>query len=340
MQRLHDADLCGVELDRGGYCHLMIPLEYERKRAYSTGIGRFSTDPRTEDGEVMWKDRHTLAFVEKLKHDVAPFESSQLQQDPVPNAGGIFQRDWFKQFWATPEWLDKLPNAVPLPPVRELYVLQSWDCTFKGTDGSDFVVGQVWGSKRAQCYLLDEDRARRSYVETKEAIVRMSRAYPRAIRKLVEDKANGTAVIDDLKKDLVGLEPVEPEGGKEVRAHAVSPMFKAGNVILPHPDMPGFEWVRAYIEELCRFPKAPNDDRVDATSQALAHLQIHAPRWLEQMASYADERTRAEDAIRKAAAEQYRRTMVAARTPALPPAKPLEPDVLAKLREKLGKRVA
>lgn len=339
MQRLHDADLCGFELDRGGYSHLMIPLEFERKRAYSTGIGKnFPSDPRTEEGEVMWKDRHTAAFVAQLKHDVAPFEAAQLQQDPVPSTGGIFQREWFKQFWS---WSDDryIPGTVPLPPLTQLYMLQSWDCTFKKTDGSDFVCGGVWGAKRAQNFLLDQSRARRSYVETREEILAVSKRWPRAIRVLVEDKANGSAVIDDLSCVLPGLEPVEPEGGKEVRAHAVSPIAKAGNLILPHPSMKGYEWVNAYIEELCRFPKAPNDDQVDQTTQALAHLQIHAPRWIEALTEISD-REKAAKAEEKAAAIAAQAKERALKAPAAPVPKPVGADVLAKLKELRSNRVA
>lgn len=285
MQRLHDADLCGSELARGGYTHLMIPLEYEPKRAYSTGVGpNYARDPRTVEGEAMWKDRHTPEFVAKLKHDVAPFESAQLQQDPVPTTGGIFQREWLQKFWsfAGPNYI---PGTIPLPDLKKMQLCQSWDMTFKKAADNDRVAGGVWGRHIAQYFLLDEVCRRMSYTETKQAMRDMHDKWPRARAILVEDKANGSAILDEMAKELSGLIAVDPEGGKEARAWATSPLFKAGNIILPHPSMAGYGWVKAYIEELARFPKAPHDDEVDETTQALNYLSLHAPKWVGAMAA-------------------------------------------------------
>ena len=111
--------------------------------------------------------------------------------------------------------------------------IQSWDCTFKDKDGSDFVVGQVWARKGADRYLLDQVRGRMSFTETLDAMRGLSSKWPQTTRKLVEDKANGTAVIDVLKKEIPGIIPVEPFGGKVVRAHATTAVAEAGNVYIP-----------------------------------------------------------------------------------------------------------
>jgi predicted phage terminase large subunit-like protein len=89
---------------------------------------------------------------------------------------------------------------------------------------------------------------------------------------LIEDKANGSAVIDALGKRLPGLIPVDPLGGKVARAYAVEPIFESGNVWLPDPD--NALWVHDYIEELVSFNGDPGrrDDQTDATTQALSYL--------------------------------------------------------------------
>src|SRR5699024_10636458 len=82
---------------------------------------------------------------------------------------------------------------------------------------------------------------------------------------LVEDKANGPAIIDTLKREISGIIPVEPNGDKVQRLEAASPQIEAGNVYLPE----NAEFTKDYIEEMVAFPNAKHDDRVDATSQLL-----------------------------------------------------------------------
>ena len=153
-------------------------------------------------------------------------------------------------------------------------MIQSWDMAFKDNAGSDFVVGQVWGAKGSDRFLLDQTRARLDMPATKEAVRLLSERWPRAGAKLVEDKANGPAVIQELRHQLPGLIEVKPEGGKVARAHAVSPMVEAGNIYLPHPML--VSWVEALLEEMAAFPNGRHDDQVDAMTQALNRLRERA----------------------------------------------------------------
>ena len=84
------------------------------------------------------------------------------------------------------------------------------------------------------------------------------------MRKLIEDKANGPAVISSLRSALSGIIPVTPHDSKEGRAQAVTPLFEAGNVFVPF-GAAGDD----YIEELVSFPNGANDDQVDQTTQYL-----------------------------------------------------------------------
>jgi predicted phage terminase large subunit-like protein len=95
----------------------------------------------------------------------------------------------------------------------------------------------------------------------------MASAHPKATEKLIEDKANGPAVVSTLQDEIPGLIAVTPEGGKIVRAHGCAPRVEAGNVWLPHPSV--FPWVRALIDELVAFPNGANDDQVDSLTQYL-----------------------------------------------------------------------
>jgi len=91
---------------------------------------------------------------------------------------------------------------------------------------------------------------------------------------LIEDKANGSAVIQMLANDIPGIIPVNPGGGKVARAQAIAPLVEAGNIYLPHPEFA--PWVNDFIEECVQFPNGVNDDQVDAMTQAL--LWFNRPR--------------------------------------------------------------
>jgi predicted phage terminase large subunit-like protein len=109
-----------------------------------------------------------------------------------------------------------------------------------------------------------------SFTKTVGAVEELHIAWPRARKILIEDKANGPAVIDTLKAHVPGIVPVEPDGSKLARAHAVTAYWEAKNIWLPHPDIA--PWVKGLVSELTAFPAAANDDQVDALSQALREL--------------------------------------------------------------------
>ena len=144
---------------------------------------------------------------------------------------------------------------------------QSWDCAFKEAETSDYVVGQVWGRIGSAFLLGDQVRARMDFPATVHAVRDLSEKWPGTFAKLIEDKANGSAVIQMLAHEIPGLIPVNPQGGKIARASAISPLVEAGNVYLPHPACA--PWVEDFIEECAAFPNGAHDDQVDAMTQAL-----------------------------------------------------------------------
>lgn len=206
-----------------------------------------------QEGEALWKWKYDEEALEKMKVTVGSRDWAALyQQHPTPGEGGTFKREWWNYYKVLPDGLYDF--------------VQSWDCTFKDAQSSDYVVGQVWARKGSSRYLLDQVRGRMSFTEILRAIRSLSAKWSQAIRKLVEDKANGTAVIDVLRKEIPGLIPVEPEGGKIVRANAVTAVAEAGNIYLPDPSIA--PWVHDFVEEHAVFPNGANDDQVDAQTQA------------------------------------------------------------------------
>jgi predicted phage terminase large subunit-like protein len=272
MQRLHEADLTGHLVEQGGFAHLCLPAEYEPSHPFV-----WPEDPRIEEGELLWPERIDADSLAQIKRALGSYGSAgQLQQCPAPAEGAILKRRWWR-WW---------PGRVEEAP-RFNQIIQSWDMAFTDTDGSDFVVGQVWGQLGADKYLIHQVRARMEFTETVQAVKDLTAwveaRYPRhrSHLKLVEDKANGPAVISSLRRQVPGLAPVDPKGDKVARARAVAPEVEAGNVHLPgmaDAEGTGYDptqtpdWVRALVEECASFPNAAHDDQVDALSQALMRL--------------------------------------------------------------------
>jgi len=152
---------------------------------------------------------------------------------------------------------------------------------FKDTKGSAFVVGQVWGYAGANNYLLDQVRQRKDFVASVQAVRALSIKWPKCIDKLIEEKANGAAVINTLHDEVPGLLPINPEGSKEARAHAASQYVHAGNVWLPHPSTA--PWVLDLIEELATFPGSAFKDQVDTLSQWLLYRHGDGASLLQRM---------------------------------------------------------
>jgi predicted phage terminase large subunit-like protein len=221
-------------------------------------------DPR-EPGAALWPDKYPLDVLEVMKSVMGSRDwASLMQQTPIVDGGNIIKSAWWKFYKERPAKFDE--------------VIQSWDLTFK-EQGSSYVCGQVWGRVGASKYLLDLFRRQVGFVETKMAIETMAAKWPMAYRILIEDKANGPAVIESLKSRIPGIIAINPEGSKESRVHACSAQIEAGNVWLPE----GAPWLHDYLEEWAQFPNGSNDDQVDASTQALLKLNLSSIERLERL---------------------------------------------------------
>ncbi len=291
MQRLGDRDLAGHVLRKGGYEHLKIPLEYDPARSKVTTLrdGAEWRDPRKRAGEVFCPELFPPHVVEEIKRDPGRF-ACQYQQEPNVDGGGIFKaHKW--NYWQPPganlpPVRVKMPGgaideriAIDLPKPFDL-VLQSWDMSVKDLKTSDFVCGQVHAVRGAQRFILKQVMKKMGIVDTMAAIREMTGDFPDAHLKLIEDKANGSPVVEMLEKEIPGMIRVNPEDGKIARASGASPEVEAGNWYLPHPWIA--PWVGnpenpadgvGFLSSTSLFPYGAHDDDVDAFSQGAIRIQ-------------------------------------------------------------------
>lgn len=217
-------------------------------------------EPHRKAGEALHPERYDLEQLNAIRQTIGPQDWSALyQQRPVPEGGAVFKIDAFKRW-----------NSTNLPPAFD-QILGSWDMTFKDSKSSDYVVGQVWGRKGVDLYLLDLFRGQWDFTKTLEMFALMTAKYPRTHRWLIEDKANGSAIISVLKKQIHGITPITPTESKLERAYAVTPLIEAGNVYIPE----SATWLANFEDELLNFPAGAHDDQVDSMTQALNFARQH-----------------------------------------------------------------
>jgi predicted phage terminase large subunit-like protein len=215
-------------------------------------------DWRTEDGELLAPKRYDEETVATLEMNLGSEQnrSAQFGQDPLSDVGNLFKVSEIRR---------DLPTAEQL---RTGIMIQSWDARFKDDHSSgDFVAGQVWLAHGAERFCVARVNARLSFSETIAAIKKLSREWPNARVKLLENKANGPSIFNTLQSDVGGFKLINPTDSKVARANAVSPIVEGGNVhILPGPI--GDEMV----SQIKSFPKGQYDDEVDAMTQALIYF--------------------------------------------------------------------
>lgn len=177
------------------------------------------------------------------------------QCSPRAENGGVVRREWWKRYD---------PGDITAWGVTVISV----DAAFKDGDGSDFVAIQVWSKRGADYYLRYSLNRRMDFPDTLRAIRLVRRLFPETLYTLIEDKANGSAIIQTLRHEFPGVLAITPKGGKRSRVNAVSPAIESGNARLPENE----PWVNEFIDQFTAFPAGKHDDMVDACSQALAFL--------------------------------------------------------------------
>jgi predicted phage terminase large subunit-like protein len=251
MQRLHENDLTGHINSHYNFENLVIPMQKEKDQV-QTSLGW--KDPRKE-GEFLHPERYADREKEDEYKGLGEYGwAGQMQQRPVPAGGGIIKKDWIK-----------VESVKDISFTRKII---SIDATFKGGKNSDYVACQVWGKTKTDFCLIDKIKGKWDFINTVKQIKKLEEKH-QTKRIFIEDKANGPAIINVLKQELIGVKGVNPKDSKEARLHSVAHFFETGNVIFDK----NLNEIDTLINELLFFPNAKHDDEVDALTQALMELQ-------------------------------------------------------------------
>jgi predicted phage terminase large subunit-like protein len=253
MQRLHEDDLVGHVLAQEGWEVLSFPGIAEADEVHRIETIWGAQCFRRRQGEALHPDREPLETLDRIRRTIGEYNfAGQYQQSPAPLGGGLVKAESFKRYGEKdrPERFDR--------------IVQSWDTANKATELSDFSVCTTWGVRGKDLFLLDLFRRRLEYPALKRA-VREQQSLFGANEVLIEDKASGTQLIQELITDgCYGVTPYQPTCDKIMRVHAQTAMIE-NFVYIPE----AAPWLAEYLHELMVFPNGKHDDQVDSTAQFL-----------------------------------------------------------------------
>ncbi|MCP9792704.1 terminase [Vulcanococcus limneticus Candia 3F8] len=232
-------------------------------------------------GEALCPERFPLPELLKIRARLGVYWWAALyQQRPSPASGSIFLRQWIRPPFPREQGSQRQYALLAL----------SCDLSFKGEAESDYCgfclagllappvrnaiprTGEPQGPsgpKELEIEVLWSARHRFGLPEVIRFLLGCLEALeqqglrPNAV--LIEDAANGPAVLQTLRRRVPGMLPITARGSKETRAHAVAPLVEAGQIRFHHRAQP-------LVEEAIRFPKG-SKDLVDAF--------CHGALWLE-----------------------------------------------------------
>ncbi len=234
-------------------------------------LGDYNIPAKIRNDNTWLKSKKTLV----IAGDGEYTWNALYQGHPSAESGNLFKEEW----WQLYERKDiKFEDFE--------YTLLSVDATFKKTETSDMVGMTLWGLAQNHVYLWKLVNKRMGFVETVNRIKRFVKDYPTIDNLIIEDKANGSAIIDTLKyiDTMPSIIGVNPLGGKYSRAQATSNFVSSLAVHIPTDFTPDeeleVEWdgpeklnaTEKFIIQHSKFPFMAHDDMVDSQTQALARM--------------------------------------------------------------------
>ena len=290
--RYHYDDLCGwllkqeskMDLRKSDRWHVIsIPAWLDEKAAALLGLEQgTSYFPEWKSDAVLKLDELEIRSTNGGK-----YWESLYMQNPTPDEGGLIKKSWIK-WWEYDE-----------PPSCD-FIIQTYDTAFSTKTTADFSVVQTWGifthkdqqeggqeSYSSHLILLGSIRGRYEYPELRRIAQEQYKKHRPDIC-IVEKKASGQSLIQDMRRAGLPVMEYNPDRDKVSRVYASTPMFESGKVWLPR----GKQWAEELHDELITFPYAPHDDQVDTTTMAVHYVReswrlVHKedPNWDEEKES-------------------------------------------------------
>lgn len=261
MQRVHEHDLTGHLLEKGGWTQLRLPAIATEDTEIALDARRIH---RRAGGDLLDPSRVSQEQLEEARRHLGSYLfEAQYQQDPIPAGGTLILADWLDRCSASSE-----------EEARYDEIVQSWDVASKTGPANDWSVCTTWGLRRKTYTLLDVLRARLEFPDLLSRAKAHAKEH-RAHRILIEDVSTGSALVQALDGEIdAAVIGIRPKLDKAARVQQASAVFEAGRVVLPKSP----PWLVEYRRELLAFPGGRHDDQVDSTSQFLIWAEQRTPK--------------------------------------------------------------
>lgn len=223
-------------------------------------------------GGSYWPEHKGLDNLLEKKRIHTPHQWNALfMQSPIPTEGNIFSQDMF-QWWR---------HSDP-PEVSNIIISLDTAFSEKKTKDSAESVYQIWGifpmrettydgkeSVAGNMILLGYNKGHWSFPELKDTCKGLFEEYGQNLDFfLIEDRASGQSLIQELQAIGIPVVPYNPEKDKISRAHSASALIHSGRVYLN----PNLMFTQEFLAEILKFP-AGGLDTTDAFSQAVLWMR-------------------------------------------------------------------
>ncbi len=266
-QRIHDNDVCGYILrERPDYEHLNLPAEYEPTRKCFTSIGW--SDPRTQEGDLLWPERFSAATLGGLKRDLGlTGYAAQYQQSPVPPGGSVYNINNARYFTidqATQSYILETPRGPKTVLMSDCWKFAAVDPAISEKQSADFFVMAAYAvTPWRDVLLFDLVRDHFTLPEQEEQIVLWQQKHGFAFWA-VESVAFQLGLIQVAVARGIPCQPFKASSDKVSKSSTAS-VWDANGKMYSRKDAP---WLFEYEREIYRFPRAPKDDQADTKAMA------------------------------------------------------------------------
>ncbi|MFO7306945.1 MAG: hypothetical protein C0P74_015675 [Gammaproteobacteria bacterium] len=306
-QRTHDGDVFGhvLALEEKRWVHLCLPMEYDGSRKCVTYINRgdgpegepIFRDPREQPNSLLCPERMGPEAVAREKEAVsARTWAAQYQQQPQGAGGRILKRSWWR-LWEWPDWHPEYRKSErPLPDI--FFVLQAYDTAFENDEQDSYTVRTTWGmfhheelarkpgqgetarvvsksQPRISAILLERRKWRPSFGEMLDEAIESAKTWE-PDRILVEKKASGHSLIQEMRRKGLPVRAVKVQGDLVYRAHMASLPLEKGAIWYVNR-----KWAKDLIETCAKFPDVDFDDEVSSVAIALQYMRMYMDLQLE-----------------------------------------------------------
>jgi len=237
MQRLHEDDMSGFLLDGGSgeeWHHLCLPA-------------------LDEYNNPLFPHKHTFEQLEAIRQADRYTFAGQYMQQPAPDEGGEWKKEWF-------EIIDK--NSIPLDSLKWELIIDGAYTKNTANDPTGYQVGARYNNDYIILTSVDK------YLELPELLkdipIFISSLPVRISLILIEPKASGKSLkqminstthypVAEIKTEFVNNSKIE-------NVRACSNYVEGGRVKLIKGN-----WNEAFLNQVGTFPNAKHDEHIDLT---------------------------------------------------------------------------